>query len=326
MSEQMEKLPEERLGEFLIRCREAKGLSREELSEDTHVAISYLEWMESGQWKNFPVEAYVRSYLNSVSVRLSLDPKKVLEWYSKESGSSYQNEFSAAPIDNESLALSQEKRKSKSTPIIVGVILSLILVALVYVMNLTKAETKEPVVESLPEEETVVEDSAETPLPILENAEKVSLDSLALQDSLAAVQARQVVDSVAKEKELPASATLFISSGSETKADTLTKEETKPKVESNIKTSIEFMASGNEMTWVGIKRQAEGETFIRQGNLSVAGSRLSYEGNDTLYVIIGNPTAIAYMTLNGKKVPLPTGSVGRSLRFRVLGENVFKGF
>ena len=89
MSEQMEKLPEEHLGEFLIRCREAKGLSREELSEDTHVAISYLEWMESGQWKNFPVEAYVRSYLNSVSVRLSLDPKKVLEWYSKESGSAF---------------------------------------------------------------------------------------------------------------------------------------------------------------------------------------------------------------------------------------------
>lgn len=327
MTEPLDKLPEERLGDFLVRAREARGLSREELSEDTHVSKSYLEWMETGDWKKFPVDAYLRSYLNSVSVRLALDPKKVLEWYAKERGMVSKENFVAPPMSNEQFAVSQEKGKSKARPIIVGVILVAILLALLYVMNLPKNDSTLPVEKEPSQEPIISEDTAETPAPILEGAESISLDSVLKEDSIAALKARQLVDSVAKEKELPASATLFLSSGSKASEDSLQQETKKEKVGANsTKTTIEFMASGNEETWIGIKKQAEGENFLRQGKLSLAGARFAYSGTDTLYVIIGNPVAIASMSLNGEKTSLPSGVSGRSLRFRVLGKEIFRGF
>ena len=190
MTEPLEKLPEERLGDFLVRAREARGLSREELSEDTHVSKSYLEWMETGDWKKFPVDAYLRSYLNSVSVRLALDPKKVLEWYAKERGMVSKENFVAPPMSNEQFAVSQEKGKSKARPIIVGVILVAILLALLYVMNLPKNDSTLPVEKEPSQEPIISEDTAETPAPILEGAESISLDSVLKEDSIAALKAR----------------------------------------------------------------------------------------------------------------------------------------
>lgn len=323
MSEPLEKLSEESLGNFLVRCREARGLTREELSEETHVSKVYLEWIETGDWKKFSVEAYLRSYLNSISVRLALDPKKVLEWYACEVGSVRKEK--EQPSNNEdTLGSFQEKKKSNTKPIIICLVLLVILAALLYVMNLTKTEVLAPVEEMPPPEEPLVEDTALTEVLIPDGAEQIPLDSVLLEDSLAAAKVREVVDSVAKEKDLPASATLFLSSTSGEKESVKEpKEKTTPE---GIKTSIEFMASGNEETWIGIKGEAEGENFLKQGNLSLAGARLAYTGSDTLYVIVGNPTAIVSLNVNGKKVTMPSGTTGRSLRFRVFGEEIHRGF
>lgn len=55
-----EKRPEERLGEYIARVRESRGMSVEELSAATKVAVSYVKSIEAGDWKAFPVAAYVR--------------------------------------------------------------------------------------------------------------------------------------------------------------------------------------------------------------------------------------------------------------------------
>ena len=90
-----EKASNEKLGEYLKRVRESKGISLEEFSQKTRVSLEHLQEIEAGEWNKFPVEAYVRGYLNSIAVALGLDMPKVLECYSKEVGSSYSEEFVA---------------------------------------------------------------------------------------------------------------------------------------------------------------------------------------------------------------------------------------
>ena len=81
-----EKNPNERLGDFLARVRESQGLSIEDLSDRTKISVKMLHFIEASDWKSLPVDAYVRSYLNSVSSKLGLDPKAVLNMYAEEVG------------------------------------------------------------------------------------------------------------------------------------------------------------------------------------------------------------------------------------------------
>ena len=88
-----DKSNDETLGMYLIRARKAAGISRETLAQTTHIYLEIISNIENSDWKKFPVEAYVRGYLNSICSKLELDKKKVLEWFSVEYGSSYTTEF-----------------------------------------------------------------------------------------------------------------------------------------------------------------------------------------------------------------------------------------
>ena len=67
MSNPAEKSPDEKLGAFIARVREERGMSVEELSAATKVSVAYIKSIEAGDWKAFPVAAYVRGYLHSIS-------------------------------------------------------------------------------------------------------------------------------------------------------------------------------------------------------------------------------------------------------------------
>ena len=117
-----EKNPNERLGDFLVRVRESQGLSIEDLAERTKISLKMLRFIEASDWKSLPVEAYVRSYLNSISVKLGLDPKAVLKIYSDEVGSNFALRDSEpiqhiAPITEE-----ESKPRSKAVPIAIVII------------------------------------------------------------------------------------------------------------------------------------------------------------------------------------------------------------
>lgn len=120
-----EKNPNERLGDFLARVRESQGLTIEDLSERTKISVKMLHFIESSDWKSLPVEAYVRSYLNSVSSKLGLDTKAILKMYAEEVGSSYEVR-EAEPIKNIAPMTEEEKKpRSKAVPIAIVVILVL---------------------------------------------------------------------------------------------------------------------------------------------------------------------------------------------------------
>ena len=170
-----------------------------------------------------------------------------------------------------------------------------------------------------------VEDSMTQEIP--DGAEAVPADSMATaaaaKDSSAekaaanATVSQAVVDSAVKKSDLPASATIFISSDS--KKETVAEEAPKTN-----KTNFVLIGSGEALSWVGLKRRENSDAFLKEANISRAGVRMVYNTNDTLCVTIGDPVAIAKMLLNGVETPLPEMKFGRVTRFRVYGGKIVK--
>ena len=305
-----EKNPNERLGDFLARVRESQGLTIEDLSERTKISVKMLHFIESSDWKSLPVEAYVRSYLNSVSSKLGLDAKAVLKMYAEEVGSSYEIR-EAEPIKNIAPMTEDEKKpRSKAVPIAIVVILALLIVGLHFV-NREKAASD---ASANPPAAVAAEESAEVNQDMPEGAEAVPVDSVKNEK----VTQAEVDKAVKKAENLPASATIFISSTS--KKDTTV---TGP-VSDNGRTRIELVGSGEMRSWVGIKRDEDDDDFVKEANIATVDNKLVYTASGTLYIVIGEPRAIGKMYLNGVETPVPVPKFGRVARFSVYDGRVLK--
>ena len=309
-----EKNPNERLGDFLARVRESQGLSIEDLSERTKISVKMLHFIESSDWKSLPVEAYVRSYLNSVSSKLGLDTKAILKMYAEEVGSSYEVR-EAEPIKNIAPMTDEEKKpRSKAVPVAIVIILALFIVALHFV---TKGKTTSDDGTN-PPAVVAAEDSTEVNQDMPEGAIKVPVDSIKDEKNEKVTQA-EVDKAVKKAENLPASATIFISSTS--KKDTATV--TGP-ISDNGRTRIELVGSGEMRSWVGIKRDEDDDDFVKEANIATVDNKLVYTASGTLYIVIGEPRAIGKMYLNGVETPVPVPKFGRVARFSVYDGRVLK--
>ncbi len=328
MSNPAEKSPDEKLGAFIARVREERGMSVEELSAATKVSVAYIKSIEAGDWKAFPVAAYVRGYLHSICNKLNLNQQQVLKAYVAESGAPVDNDFEDVSNDQKLAPLNEGESKKKN--LVVPVVLVLLVLAFLVVSHFLDLEslTTKQASEQQPSENVpaVVEDSMTQEIP--DGAEAVPADSVA-SDSVAkdssanrfdvnATVSQAVVDEAVKKSDLPASATIFISSDS--KKDSVAVEEA-PKTK---KTNFLLVGSGDALSWVGLKRHEDSNSFLKEANISKAGVKMVYNTNDTLCVTIGEPKAIAKMYLNGVETPLPEMKFGRVTRFRVFGGRIVK--
>ena len=308
-----EKNPNERLGDFLARVRESQGLTLDDLSERTKISVKMLHFIEASDWKSLPVEAYVRSYLNSVSSKLGLDTKAILKMYAEEVGSNYavreaETIRNIAPMTDE-----EKKPRSKAVPIAIVVILALLIVGLHFV-NREKAASD---ASANPPAVVAAEESAEVNQDMPEGAIAVPVDSVKEEKNETVTQA-EVDKAVKKAENLPASATIFISSTS--KKDTTV---TGP-VSDNGRTRIELVGSGEMRSWVGIKRDEDDDEFVKEANIATVDNKLVYTASGTLYIVIGEPRAIGKMYLNGVETPVPVPKFGRVARFSVYDGRVLK--
>ncbi|MBR2198774.1 MAG: helix-turn-helix domain-containing protein [Fibrobacter sp.] len=330
-----DKRPDERLGAYLARAREAKSMTVAELATATRLSEKNISLIEAGDWKAFPVQAYLRGYLNSISVKLSLDSKRVLDWYAAENGSKFASLLTDLSDDSQGKSSTEGDKSSKGKAIVI--ILVVIGLALVVASKFFKDVTP---VQSAPEPaktELVEEESATETPEMPEGAEVVPADSVnadstaaspaenkAAEEKAAPVAGKEqgisqaVVDSALKKNsDRPASATIFLSSDSKTSEKAATP--------SGAVTKLLLVASGEMRTWVGIKHHEDDSAFLKEANLSKAGTRMAYESADTLYVVVGEPRAISKFYLNNKEVPLPGMKFGRVTKFRVFDGKVIEG-
>ncbi len=328
-----DKRPDERLGAYLARAREAKSMTVADLATATRLSEKNISLIEAGDWKAFPVQAYLRGYLNSVSVKLGLDSKRVLDWYAAENGSKFASLLTdlsdGNPGKSSGSAEGEGGSKGKVIVIILVVIGLALVVASKFLKDVTPAQSApEPVKTEVVEEEPAVE----TPTEMPEGAEAVPADSMNADTSAAQVApadtakaapakdqpiSQAVVDEAIKKSDRPASATIFLSSDSKT-------EEAKA-APAGASSKLILVASGEMRTWIGIKHNEDDTSFLKESNLSKVGTRMVYESSDTLYVVVGEPRAISKFYLNGKEVPLPGMKFGRVTKFRVFGGKVIEG-
>ena len=330
-----EKRPDEKLGQFIARVRESRRMTVEELADAIKLGVQYIKAIEADDWKVFPVAAYVRGYLRSISNKLNLDADEVLRAYSIECGGTAEPVFekSSSEIKLSPLKEAEIKKKSYAVPVVILLLVLAFLVAS-HFLDLESIALKQTQ-DSQPAEKTpAAQEESVGSQEIPDGAEAVPVDSLAAADSTAAKDSsakdssakqsdatvsQAVVDEAVKKSDLPASATIFISSDS--KKDEKAADKDAPKTN---KTNFVLIGSGESLSWVGLKRREDANEFLKEANISRAGVRMVYNTSDTLCVTIGDPTAIAKMLLNGVETPLPEMKFGRVTRFRVYGGKIVK--
>lgn len=69
------------LGALLHEARVAKGLSLEDLEDETKIKHRYLESLEDGEFDSIPGEVYLRGFLRSYARAVDLDPGEVITQY-----------------------------------------------------------------------------------------------------------------------------------------------------------------------------------------------------------------------------------------------------
>ncbi|MGH2634160.1 MAG: helix-turn-helix domain-containing protein, partial [Tepidiformaceae bacterium] len=72
------------LGTWLIRAREARGLTIEDAERDTRISRRYLQALESEQFDVIPAPVYARGFLRSYSQYLGLDPAEMLALFPRD--------------------------------------------------------------------------------------------------------------------------------------------------------------------------------------------------------------------------------------------------
>ncbi|MCF0223028.1 MAG: helix-turn-helix domain-containing protein [Fibrobacter sp.] len=329
-----EKKAEENLGAYIARIRASRGLTVEELARATKLSVSNVKSIEASDWKAFPVAAYARGYINSVCSKLNIDQKMAQECYSAECGeSSYKKYEDVSKLGTVSPMTEQEtKKKSKAVPIVLVLLVVLFLV-LSHFLNL-ESLTEGPFLEKMPfsGEPAVVDSSEEQEMP--EGAERVPADSIAKDSTVADTNkkatekkdnslSQAVIDEALKKSDLPASATIFISSDSKKQAPEEPKAEN-ANAANKKKTNLILIGSGEALSWVGLKNHESDNTFLREANISREGVKMYYSTEDTLCVTIGDPKAIASMLLNGVETALPEMKYGRVTRFKVFGGKIVR--
>jgi cytoskeletal protein RodZ len=71
----------ERVGEFLKRVRESRGVSLEEISKNTRISRPYLEALERNDFRFFSRPEYIQGFLRGYARHIGLDPGDILRRY-----------------------------------------------------------------------------------------------------------------------------------------------------------------------------------------------------------------------------------------------------
>ncbi len=324
-----DKANDETLGMYVIRARKTVGLSRENLAQVTRIPLDIIGNIENSDWKKFPVEAYVRSYLNTICTTLKLDSKKVLQWFSIEYGSSYSTEFKA-DVDISSLPATSKKlkdaddysRSSKAVPIVL-ILLAIAFLAVMNFMKRTETDSSAlPSVENIPAEDSIPDMTHEAVIP--EGAESVPADSV---QGTIIPPANPVVTGVAHDSAVAkmthvssakySSATTFIMSSNSAKQPAVPA--------SKGKTHLVINGSGKAISWIGIKKHLADSLLLKEANVSSVASSIEFSYDDTLYVVIGNPAGVGKMILNDVETSIPLRTDGRTTRLCILNGKLLPG-
>lgn len=72
---------EGKFGSIIKKAREAAQLSHTDLADKLNLSAQTVEWLEREQFDKLPAATFVRGYIRSIAIHLSLDPQQLLDAY-----------------------------------------------------------------------------------------------------------------------------------------------------------------------------------------------------------------------------------------------------
>ncbi len=254
-----EKGHDEKLGAYLRRARQAAKLEVVDLARKIRIAPDVLQHIEESKWELFPVEAYVRGYLNSICIHLELDRNKVLGWFGSEYHSNYAMP-SVTPIRD--VGLVQPTAASNSNSKLIPALIVILIVVFFVVMHLLRKSDPEPI----------------APPPAMDTlpAAVQPVDTQAVGDS--------IVDSLLDSTGASQADTLAKDTLRKAATPDTAKAEEKPAKKSGKQTSI-LLECLRDSVWVRIDRAGEN---VRTYQIQEGKPRY-FSHNDTIRVRIAAP-------------------------------------
>ena len=162
---------DEKVGNYLRRIRETRGVDIEQLAESIRLGKNILLDIEENRWEKFPTEAYLRSYIISLCEKLHVDKTAVINKFSEEIDSHFRVNQSNLIGDTEH----EPEREKSSAPKIIIIAVILIVGVLFFVSKIKNSEELEP--------DSQAPDNVEKEVIIVEEIVEAN-DSLAKSDSL----------------------------------------------------------------------------------------------------------------------------------------------
>jgi len=131
----------ENLGSFLKEKRKAKGLSLEQVSEETRIKLSYLKALEEEKYELLPALLYKKIFLKAYADYLGLNFEEIINKFSIDGAKIREKEetLSVPPVKkevqtSESVSGRRGKINYNSWLVIAGILLGIIII-LLFIMN-----------------------------------------------------------------------------------------------------------------------------------------------------------------------------------------------
>ena len=144
----------EKIGDYLRRVREARGLNMEHLAKSIRLGKNILQDIEDNRWDKFPAEAYLRSYISSICEKLSVDKAMVLKKFSIDSNSHFS-------VEQNIMGEETNEPKSSGVAKILIIVILLIAAILFFVNKILSDESENDPFEEEPQQEAIIETPVE---------------------------------------------------------------------------------------------------------------------------------------------------------------------
>lgn len=138
---------DEKVGSYLRRVRETRGLELEQLAKFIRLSINVLQAIEDNNWSFFPTEAYLRSYIGSICEKLSVDKVAVLKRLSVEINSQLGVVIQTSVFEEQN---SESGLSSSSISKIVIAVILVIIVVMFFINKVLDSYESKPVPEAPP--------------------------------------------------------------------------------------------------------------------------------------------------------------------------------
>lgn len=290
-------------GEYLKAQREERGVSLEEIAQETKIRMAFLEAMEKGEFNKLPGEFYCRAYLRSYAKTIGIREEELLEKYELAlAEAEKKGEQEALPIEKkwdgtlqQTVASKSELPNGKRKAIIVIVVLLTFLIALgaylIWGSDFTTLNEDLGVADQEKDRvtNTVEDQSADT---------DTDTDPLAKDGSISSSQG-DLVDRDLDDLDKEGLSEDLASQTSQSSQASVDSEIITPQKKESELSSLSLIIKASDECWYAV---SDSKKVLREGVLR-AGDEISINSTETLKVQLGKPQVVTVFA-NGTLIDL----------------------